>query len=146
LTCEDCTNLLRKEILDLENAGFQLQQRVVISPKRFFGMEELLFDLSSYPIVASPDDHPKTRSGKNIQRNKNVPTTKHANNYASSLTLKGHLRQVTMISHPGFGCIITLDFGVPPKVQQYMITIDSFLECSCQYFKDMATKSLDKRG
>ena len=27
-----------------------------------------------------------------------------------------------------------------------MITIDSFPECSCQYFKDMATKTLGKHG
>jgi hypothetical protein len=27
-----------------------------------------------------------------------------------------------------------------------MITIGSFLECSCEYFKDMAAKSLGKRG
>jgi hypothetical protein len=139
-------NLSRKEILDLEQAGFQLPQRAVISPRRFFGMEELPSDLSSYPIPASPDEHPKIRSGKNIWRNKNAPTIKQANNCASSLTLKGHLRQVMMIPHPGFGCIITLDFGVPPKVQQYMITIGSFPECSYEYFKDMATKSLGKRG
>jgi hypothetical protein len=109
-------------------------------------MEEFSFDLSSYPIPTSPDHHPKTRSDKNIQRNKNAPTTKHDNNCASSLTLKGHLRQVTMNPHPGFGCIITLDSGVPPKVQQYMITISSFPKCSCEYFKDMAAKSLGKRG
>jgi hypothetical protein len=64
----------------------------------------------------------------------------------SSLTLQGHLCQVTMIPHPGFGCIIILDSEVPPKVQQYLITIGSFLECSCQYFKDIATKALGKRG
>jgi hypothetical protein len=109
-------------------------------------MEELLSDLSSYPIPTSPDHHPKTRSGKNIRRNKNAPTIKHANNCASSPTLKGHHRQVTMILHLGFGCIIILDSGVPPKVQQYMITIGSFLECSCEYFKDMVAKSLEKRG
>jgi hypothetical protein len=80
-------------------------------------MEELPSDLSSYPILASPDDHPKTRSCKNIRRNKNAPTTKHANNCMSSLTLKGHLRQVTMILHPRFGFIIILDSEVPPKVQ-----------------------------
>jgi hypothetical protein len=80
-------------------------------------MEELPFDLSSYSIPTSPNDHPKTRSGKNTQRNKNVPTTKYANNYVSALTLKGHLRKITMIPHPGFGCIIILDSGVPPKVQ-----------------------------
>jgi hypothetical protein len=51
-----------------------------------------------------------------------------------------------MILHLGFGCIVILDSGVPPKVLQYWITIGSFHECSCQYFKDMATKSLGKRG
>jgi hypothetical protein len=140
------TNLSRKEILDLEQAGFQLSQRAVISPRRLFGMEELPSDLSSYPIPASPEEHPKIRSGKKIRRIKNVPTTKQANNYASSLILKGQIRKVTMIPHPGFGCIVTLDSGAPPKVQQYLITIGSFPDCSCEYFKDMATKSLGKRG
>jgi hypothetical protein len=51
-----------------------------------------------------------------------------------------------MILYLGFGCIVILDSGVPPKVQQYLITIGSFPECSCQYFKDMAAKSLGKRG
>jgi hypothetical protein len=103
------TNLSRKEILDLEHTGFQVPQHAVIFPKRLFEMEELPSNLSSNPIPASPDDHPKIRSGKNIRRNKNVPTTKQANNFASSLTLKDHLRKVTMILHPGFECIIILD-------------------------------------
>jgi hypothetical protein len=83
------TNLSRKEILDLERAGFQLPHRTVISPRRLFGMEEPPSDLSSYPIPASPNEHPKIRSGKNIRRIKNVPTTKQANDCASSLTLNG---------------------------------------------------------
>jgi hypothetical protein len=140
------TNLSTKEILDLESAGFQLPQHVVISPRRFFGMEELPFNLASFPILASADECPKTRSGKSIRKNNNAPTTKQANNCASSLTLKGQIHKVTMIPHPGYGCIVTLDSGVPPKVQQYLITIGTFPECSCEYFKDMATKSLDKRG
>ena len=114
------SNFSRKKILNLEIVGFQLLQRIVISLRRLFEMEELPFDLSSYSIPTSPDDHSKTKSGKNIQRNKNASTTKHANNCMSFLTLKGHLRQVTMILHPRFGYIITLDFEVPPKVQQYM--------------------------
>jgi hypothetical protein len=140
------TSLSRKEILDLERIGFQLLQRAVISPRRLFEMEELPSNLSSYSIPASPNEHPKIKSGKNIRRIKNVPTTKQANNCASSLTLEGQIRKVTMIPHPGFGCIITLDCGAPPKVQQYLITIGTFPECSCEYFKDMATKSLGKRG
>jgi hypothetical protein len=140
------TNLSKKEILDLENVGFQLPQQAVIFPMRLFEMEELPFDLSSFPTPASPDYYPKTKLGKIIRRNNNAPTTKQANNYASSLTLKDHLRKVTMIPHPGFGCIVILDSGAPPKVEQYFITIGSFPECSCQYFKDMASKSLGKRG
>jgi hypothetical protein len=92
------------------------------------------------------EEHPKIRSGKNIQRIKKAPTTKQANNCASSLILKDQIRKMTMIPHPGFGCIVTLDSGAPPKVEQYLITIGSFPDCSCEYFKDMATKSLGKRG
>jgi hypothetical protein len=55
-----------KEILDLERAGFQLPQRAVISPRRLFGMEELPFDLASFPTPASVDEFPKTRSGKSM--------------------------------------------------------------------------------
>jgi hypothetical protein len=133
------TNLSTKEILDLESAGFQLPQRAVISPRRLFGMEELPFNLASFPIPASTDDCPKTRSSKSIRKNNNAPN-------ASALTLMGHICKVTMIPHPGYGCIVTLDSGAPPKVQQYLITIGTFPECSCEYFKDMATKSLDKCG
>ena len=111
------TNLSRKEILDLKLTSFQLPKRAVISPKRLFGMEELLSDFSSYPIPASLEEHPKIKSGKNIQRIKNVPTTKQANNCTSSFTLEGQFWKVTMIPHPGFGCIISLDSGVLPKVQ-----------------------------
>ena len=140
------TNLSKNKILDLENAAFQLPQHAIISLKRVFEMEELPFDLSSFPTLMSSDDYPKTRLGKIIRRNNNAPTTKQANNCASSLTLKGYLRKVTMIPHLGFRHINILDFGVPPKVEQYLITIGSFPKCSHQYFKNMATKSLGKRG
>jgi hypothetical protein len=60
-----CTNLTKKEILALENAGFHLPQRVVISPRRLFG-GNIPIDLASYPIPPFLDDHPKTRSAKNI--------------------------------------------------------------------------------
>ena len=109
-------------------------------------MEELPADLSAYPVPASPEEYPKIRSGKKIRRLKNVPTPKQANMIASSLILKGQVRKVTMIPHPGFGCIVTLDSGAPPNVQQYLITIGTYPECSCQYFKDMAAKSVGKRG
>jgi hypothetical protein len=58
------TNLSKKEILDFESTGFQLPQRVVIIPRRLFGMEEFPFSLASFPTPASADDYPKTRSGQ----------------------------------------------------------------------------------
>jgi hypothetical protein len=139
------TNLSKKEILDFESVGFHLLQCAVISPRRLFWTEELPFNLASFPTPASADDCPKTRSGKSIRKNI-APSTKQANNCVSALTLKGQIRKVTMIPHPGYGCIVTLDSRAPPKVQQYLITINTFPECSCAFFKDMATKSLGRRG
>jgi hypothetical protein len=140
------TNLSKKEILDFESAGFQLPQHAVISLRRPFGMEELPFNLASFPTPAFADDCSKTRSGKSIRRNNNAPSMKEANNCASTITLKGQIRKVTMIPHLRYGCIITLDSRAPLKVKQYLITIGTFPECSCEFFKDMATKSLGRRG
>jgi hypothetical protein len=47
-----------------------------------------------------------------------------------------------MIPHLGFGCIVILNSKILLKIQQYMITIGSFLEYSCHYFKDMVAKAL----
>jgi hypothetical protein len=94
------TNLTKKEILTLENAGFHLPQYVVISPRRLFGSDNPV-DVASFPTPSFPDDHPKARPSKNIRRNKKAPTTKYANNCASVLTLKGHVQQITVIPHSG---------------------------------------------
>jgi hypothetical protein len=108
------TNLTKKEILAFENTCFHLPQRAVISPRRLFG-GDIPVDVASYPTPPFPDDHPKARSGKNIRRNKKASTTKHANNCAFALTLKAHVRQITMIPHTGYRCIITLDSGIPAE-------------------------------
>jgi hypothetical protein len=119
----------------------QMSERNGHSDGIFYRRTSILITLT---IPAFPNDHPKTRSDMNIRRTKNAPTMKHAINCASFLILKGHLCQVTLIPHLGFGYTITLDSRIVPKVQQYMITIGSFLDCSCQYFKDMVAKALDK--
>jgi hypothetical protein len=67
------TNLSKKKILDFESTGFQLPQRAVISLRRLFGMEELAFNLASFPTPVSADDCPKTKSGKSIRRNNYTP-------------------------------------------------------------------------
>jgi hypothetical protein len=65
---------------------------------------------------------------------------------ASIVTLKGCIQQVTMISHPRFGCNITLDLGTVPNIEQFMITTGFLPNYSCPYFKGMLTKSLGKQG
>ena len=70
--------------------------------------------------------------------------------YRSGFEAKHELYVASKVLHPHivheYGCIVTLDSGAPPKIQQYLITIGTFPECSCQNFKDMTTKSLGKHG
>ena len=140
------TNLTCKEILSLENAGFRLPQRKEMTPTRLFQDHPLPVDLASYTTPAYPDEYPTRRSGKLIRRNKNAPSTKHANNCASALSLKGTVRKLCMLPAPALGCIVSLDSGTAPRVQQYYLTISQLPSCSCPYFKDMATKAIGKRG
>ena len=140
------TNLSTKEILSLENAGFRLPQQAEMSPRRLFQDQTLSIDLLAYPTPAYPDEFPTRRSGKNIRRNKKAPSTKHANNCASALSLKGTVRKLCMLPAPALGCIVSLDSGTSPKVQQYYLTISQLPACTCPYFKEMATKAIGKRG
>jgi hypothetical protein len=74
------TNLSRKEILDLQNADFQLPQHTIISPRRLFGMEELPFDLSSYPtlqMIIQRLGQIKTSRGTRMHPQQNKPTIAH---------------------------------------------------------------------
>ena len=64
--------------------------------------------LSSYPVPDEVDEHLKIRGGKRIRRNPKAPTTIQANNSAFALTLTAHIERVTMVPHPGFGCIVSL--------------------------------------
>jgi hypothetical protein len=80
------------------------------------------------------------------RRNKKAPTIKHSNKCAFDLTLKDRLRQVTMIPHSRFKCIVILDLEILPKIHEYMITIGFFPDYSCPYFKELVTKALGKQG
>jgi hypothetical protein len=138
------TNLTCKEILALENAGFRLPQRKEMTPSRIFQDHPLPLDLASYTTPAYPDEFPTRRSGKLIRRNKKAPSTKHANNCASALSLKAKVHKLCMLPAPALGCIVSLDSGMPPKVQQYYLTISQMPACTCPNFKEMATKAIGK--
>ena len=140
------TNLSKQEIMALEATGFQLPQRQPISPRRLFGEHSATQLLSSYPILGDADEHPKIRGGKRVRRNPKAPTTMQANNSASALTLTARIERVTMVPHPGFGCIVSLISGTEPRVQKYTLSISSFPSCMCPYFEEMILKSLGGCG
>ena len=102
--------------------------------------------LSSYPVPDEADEHPKIRGGKRIRRNPKAPTTMQANNSASAVTLTARIERVTMVPHPGFGCIVSLISGKEPRLQKYTLSISSFPSCTCPYFEEMVLKSLGGRG
>jgi hypothetical protein len=136
------TNLTCKKIISLENVGFRLPQRKEMTPSRIFQDHPLPLDLASYTSHAYPDEFPTWHSGKLIMRNKKALSTKHANNCASTLSLKAKVHKLCMLPALALGCIISLDSGMPPKVQQYYLTISQLPTCTCPNFKEMATKAI----
>ena len=109
----------------------------MISPRRLFGGETSIDLVLAYPIPSSPDEHPHSWAGKVIRRNPKASTVKQQNNCAFALTVNGRIGKVTMVPHPGFGCIVSFYSGAQPHSKNYMVTISSFPECSCPNFKEM---------
>jgi hypothetical protein len=141
------TKLTREEILCLEEAGFCLQQRPGFSPRRLFshlrGFEPVQFD---HPGVAQPELFPTTRNGKKIRRAPKVPSTDQRNKWESARNVQGTIIDVTVLPHPGFGTIISLQSGAEPNHNVYRITLSNYPECTCLDFKTMAVASIGKRG
>ena len=86
------TNLTYKEILSLENGGFRMPLQKEMTTTRLFQDHPLPVNLANYTTPTYPDEFPSRRLGKLIQRNEKTPSTKHANNCASALSLKGRVR------------------------------------------------------
>ena len=117
-----------------------------MTPSRNFQDHLLPLDLASYTTLAHPDEFPNRRSGKLIRRNKKAPPTKHASNCASTLSLKAKVHKLCMLPAPTLGRIVSLDFGTPPKIEQYYLTISHLPACTCLNFKEMATKAIGNTG
>lgn len=144
------TRLTKREILDLEAAGFRLPQRRDLPTQQIFQdalprPQRPLFDLSHLVVPPAPEMYPTVRGGFKIRRCNRVPRTEHENNWASSLLLTVRLQSVTMIPSPGFGCIISLVSETVSETNAYKITIGPEPGCTCPYFKEMSVKSLGKR-
>jgi hypothetical protein len=72
------TNLTRQETLLLQEAGFKLQERPLMSPRRMFTLsnffEAPIFDHFGLPNL---DIYPTTWNSKTICQNANAPTAEH---------------------------------------------------------------------
>jgi hypothetical protein len=74
------TNLTPQETLLLQDAGFKLQERPSMSPRRLF----ILSNLFEAPVFnhlgpSNSNIHPTTQNSKSIRRNVNAPTAEHRN-------------------------------------------------------------------
>ena len=83
--------------------------------------------------------YPGKREGKIVKRTATCPNPQQRLSMGSSDSLKAQFRSVTMILHPGYGCIIALDLMTPPDMTQNQITISSFPGCTCPACKKTMT-------
>jgi hypothetical protein len=134
------TNLKLTEILAVQTAGFELPHKKPISPRCLFSSAPPPANLSAVPVPAEANRYPGKRDDKMVKRTATRPNLAQRLSMASSNSLQAHLRSITMIPHPGHGCIIGLDAGVPPAITQYQVTISSFVGCTCPAFKKTMTK------
>jgi hypothetical protein len=141
------TNLTRHETLLLQDAGFKLQERPSMSPRRMF----ILSNLSEAPVFdhpgpPNPDIYPTTWNSKSIRRIANAPMVEHRNKWESARNIKGTVLGISVLPFPGLGAIISLESRIEPDKKVYRITISHFLECTCPDFFNMAVASIGKRG
>ena len=132
------TNLTIEEVLALEDAGFQLQQREALSPRRQFQtVKNLPIPRIQFPGPGAPDTHPALRNNKNVRRSSTAPTAEHRNKWESASLMDGiYISDVVTVPHPGYGAIIDI---LSHSNQKYNVTISSFPTCNCPDFKAMET-------
>ena len=138
------TTLTRQEVLDLEDAGFQLQQRGTLSPRRQFqSCADMPLLRSSFREPEYPDTHPTIRHNISIRRNPEAPTAEHRNKWESAALMSScHVTGVIPIPYPGYGCVISLHTG---NADIYRITISNLSSCTCPDFVRMSASSLGKK-
>ena len=98
------TNLSREEVLALEDAEFQLQQKEELSPRRRLStIPTLPIPCSHFSMPLNPDAHLTFRFGKSVRRNLTTPTADHKNKWESVGLMDGYyVVGVTAIPYPGY--------------------------------------------
>ena len=138
------TNLSQKEVFALEDAGFQLQQRGAMSPRRMFvSSVDMPICREQFLVPSNPDSHKTVRGNSTIHRNGDAPTPEHRNQWKSASHMSTcQVTNITAIPYPGYGVVIALDSS---KGKVYYISITDFPSCTCLSFVKMMSGALGKR-
>jgi hypothetical protein len=139
------TNLTVKEVIVLEEARFQLQQRGVLSPCQQFqvSLDMPLFQ-SHFFVPADFTLFDTFRHGFAIQRIKDVPTSEQRNKWSSAALMNNcYVSNFFAIPYPGWYCVITLVTG---KEKSYCITFTNLPSSLCLDFQMIQFEALGKKG
>jgi hypothetical protein len=141
------TNLTKAEILTLEDADFQLQNKDFdMSPRRLFQSSSI--GPLSGDDIPNPTDanvHSTNRHGKTIRRLPSALTVDHPHKWETARNVKAIVKNVRPVLYLGYGRIITLDSGDYPNQKIYKITVCDFPSCTCDDFVTMSSGMLGRR-
>ena len=140
------TNLNREETLLLQHAGFCLQERPVLSPRRLFNMSKIFNPIVyDHPLPKNSEVHPTLRNNKAIRRIANAPTAEHRNKWESASNITGKILGVTLLPLPGLGAIVELETGPVCNKNAYRVTMGQFPTCTCPDFVNMVVSAIGGR-
>ena len=140
------TNLNREETLLLQHAGFCLQERPVLPPRRLFNMSKIFSPIVyDHPLPKNSEVHPTLRNNKAIRRIANAPTAKHRNKWESVGNITGKILGVTLLPLPGLEAIVELETGPACNKNAYRVTMGQFPTCMCPDFVNMAVSAIGGR-
>jgi hypothetical protein len=103
-------------------------------------------DLYGVDVPANPDSYPSSKQSKTTRRSATAPFTKQMQMFTSARAMDRTILKVTMIPHPGFGCVLTFQSKPRPTQSIYQLTVNSLPKCNCPAFKDMFSKFGQKRN
>lgn len=141
------TNLSIHEVMSLEEAGFQLQQRQPLPEERQFGNNHAI--LRQIDNISVPEDaakFPLHRNERTTRRNLNRPIPAlQLTRWESSKLVDATITNVTLVPSPGIGAVINLVSRHGQESKEYKVNIGPHPECSCLDFKEMIIQ-FRKRG
>ena len=118
------TSLSREETLLLQHAGFRLQERPALSPRRLFNMSKIFNPiLYDQPPPKNSDVYPTVRNSRAIRRIANAPTAEQRNKWESASNIRGQILGVTLHPFPSLGAIVELEIGSDSNKNAYQVTV-----------------------